>query len=107
MPSSRPCGRHLRHNLRARRDTGKLLWTGHAPTATADLSSAAGVLYVLTVGGQLLAYQESGCGAPTCKPIVIVNDPKNASTITTLPPVVANGYILYANYNGLRALTVP
>ena len=88
-------------------NTGKLLWKGHAPTSTADLSSANGVLYVLNTGDQLQTYAESGCGAAVCKPLAVINDPVPAHGVAIFPPVIANGYVLYANSNGLRALTAP
>ncbi len=87
-------------------DTGKVLWTGHEPTSTADLSSANGVLYVLNTSDQLYAYGESGCGSQTCAPLAVIDDPTPAHGVSIFPPVVADGYVLYANANGLRALTV-
>jgi outer membrane protein assembly factor BamB len=86
--------------------TGKVLWTGHEPTTTADLSSANGVLYVLNTSDQLYAYRESGCGSPTCAPLAVIDDPTPARGVSIFPPVIAGGYVLYVNSNGLRALTV-
>ena len=87
-------------------DTGTVLWTGHEPTTTADLSSANGVLYVLNTGDQLYAYRQSGCGSQTGAPLAGIGDPTPARGVSIYPPVVANRYVLHNNSNGLRALTV-
>lgn len=83
--------------------TGKTLWnwTGVSGDGFGGSSAAVanGIAYDATTGGNLYAFQSSGCGVATCSPLWTYNLGNGIGTQSS--PSVVNGMVYIGAYNGV------
>jgi outer membrane protein assembly factor BamB len=81
--------------------TGRILWRGQTTGPADYASSAGGVTYIQSTNG-LTAFATAGCGHASCPPLSRIS---SAKMIPGSPPVVSDGVLLYADVEGLHALS--